>query len=182
MWIIYSNIVKQKPLCCNCLQHVYSLCIIKKRFLANYVSNLSAKKEKKEANARVFKTDEDVRRKKCYSKAAQKRQEADCCLMSIPKKDVSLIFRRGKLYKMPKFQLRVYEKKAKPFRCLIICSKKVDKRATRRNLIRRRIREILRKDVAEGFPKHDVIVEVRAEARDASFRDLREELSHVFHF
>lgn len=64
---------------------------------------------------------------------------------------------------------------------VIICSRKVDKRATRRNLLRRRVREIIRKDLKGRIKKAPLVIEIKPEARDSSYASLREDILHVLH-
>jgi len=64
---------------------------------------------------------------------------------------------------------------------VIICSRKVDKRATRRNLLRRRVREIIRKDLKGRIKKSPFVIEIKPEARNSSYESLREDILHVLH-
>jgi len=64
---------------------------------------------------------------------------------------------------------------------VIICSRKVDKRATRRNLLRRRVREIIRKDTKGRITSGPLVIEILQEARDSSYKSLRKDILHVLH-
>ena len=65
------------------------------------------------------------------------------------------------------------------FRATVICSKQIDKRATARNLIKRRVREILRKDIAPLFPSHGIIVNIKTGAKGKTSHELKESLIYV---
>src|SRR3989344_1252727 len=97
------------------------------------------------------------------------------------KDEIGLIFRKGQRRRSSLIAIWVYNKDRGPFRALIICSRKVDKRATRRNLLRRRVRDILRRDVELNFPKSDIIVEIQAVARNSSYSELKKDILNVLH-
>jgi ribonuclease P protein component len=61
----------------------------------------------------------------------------------------------------------------------VVVGLKVSKRSTDRNLIRRRIREILRKSLPFIKPGYDVMVLVNPAARGATFPDLVEQMDKV---
>lgn len=65
------------------------------------------------------------------------------------------------------------------FRSTVICSKQVDKRATARNLLKRRMREILRKDIAPVFRSHDIIVSMKVGAKGKTSLELKESIINV---
>lgn len=65
---------------------------------------------------------------------------------------------------------------------VIVCSRKVDKRSTRRNLLRRRIREIVRKDLGELLKGRHITIDILPAAREATYKTLKEDLLHVIHF
>jgi len=54
----------------------------------------------------------------------------------------------------------------------VVVGLKVHKKAVKRNLIRRRIREILRKHLAEIAPGKDVMIMVNSKALDADYAEL----------
>lgn len=75
----------------------------------------------------------------------------------------------------------VYNKNQGLFRALVVCSRKVDKRATRRNLLKRRARDILRRFAETRYPMADIIVEIQKEAKNSSYSELKQELFNVLH-
>lgn len=95
--------------------------------------------------------------------------------------EVKKVFLKGKKYHFQPFFLWLYDKKELPFRSLVVCSKKVDKRATRRNLLKRRFREVLRRDIRRLFPTADVIVQIKPEGRDITIADIRELIFKKIH-
>ncbi len=62
----------------------------------------------------------------------------------------------------------------------VIVSKKVDKRATRRNKVKRRIREIFRKNKNLFAKTIDLVVIARQNAGSLSFEDTKEELIKLY--
>ncbi len=58
----------------------------------------------------------------------------------------------------------------------VVVGLKVHKKAVRRNLIKRRIREILRKHLPEISPGKDVMIMVNNKALDAEYADLEAQL------
>ena len=87
-------------------------------------------------------------------------------------KDIKKVFKKGRRIMTPLLRFQVLETGAEHTRFAIVVSTKVGKRATTRNLIKRRVREILRseiKNIPQGF---DVVVQ----ARSASVRYLTEKI------
>ncbi|MBI2052677.1 MAG: ribonuclease P protein component [Candidatus Ryanbacteria bacterium] len=95
--------------------------------------------------------------------------------------DIKRIFVRGKKIDTPYFRLWRLDKKDRGFRAVVICSRKVDKRATRRNLLKRRMREIFRRDVHPRLPTSDIIVECKPSMKNIPFATLKKELLCVLH-
>ena len=97
------------------------------------------------------------------------------------KEDIGFVFQKGKRLKTAFFLLWDVKKKDSPFRLSVVCSRKVEKRATKRNTIKRRIREVFRKDIAEKISSHDVIVQVLPAGKAISSKIIKETLYNVFH-
>ncbi|MDA1334905.1 MAG: ribonuclease P protein component [bacterium] len=95
------------------------------------------------------------------------------------KEEISNVFKKGKRRKTEYFTLWTHNKKKGPFRVLVITSKKTDKRAVKRNTIRRRVQEIIRKDFQKKLPKTDLIVQLHKESIGVPLKDLKESLTHV---
>jgi ribonuclease P protein component len=62
----------------------------------------------------------------------------------------------------------------------VVVGLKVHKKAVRRNLIKRRIREILRKHLEEVVPGRDVMIMVNAKALDADYAELESQVLSCF--
>ncbi len=93
---------------------------------------------------------------------------------------VEFILKRGKRYENPLFTVWKLDKKKTPFRSFVICSRKVDKRATQRNLLKRRIREILRKDFAKAYRTSDIAVRIKPTGGNKKSAEFKKALIHVF--
>ncbi|MEK7576916.1 MAG: ribonuclease P protein component [Patescibacteria group bacterium] len=94
---------------------------------------------------------------------------------------VEYILKKGRRYENPLFTLWALDKKRTPFRSYVICSRKVDKRATRRNLLKRRIREILRKDFAKFYQTSDIAVRIKPVGNGKKAIEFKKALTNVFH-
>ena len=62
----------------------------------------------------------------------------------------------------------------------VVVGLKVHKKAVRRNLIKRRLREILRKHLLEIAPGKDVMIMVNNKALDAEYADLEAQVLSCF--
>lgn len=66
-------------------------------------------------------------------------------------------------------------------RIAVVISKKVLKSAVGRNRIRRRVYEIVRQEIPQLAPKHDIVLLIFSrELRDCPYDDLRETVQHLF--
>lgn len=91
--------------------------------------------------------------------------------------------RRSRSFRIHGALVSIRDSKIRPSRygVVIICSRKVDKRSTRRNLLRRRVREIVRKDLKGHLGGRPLAIEIQPKARDASYDELRNDILNVFH-
>ncbi|MEK7546362.1 MAG: ribonuclease P protein component [Patescibacteria group bacterium] len=87
-------------------------------------------------------------------------------------KDFSQLARSRKIAFSKALGVKMRENGLPHSRFGVVVGLKVHKKAVRRNLIRRRIREILRKHLAEFLPGRDVMVMVNAKALDADYAEL----------
>jgi len=67
-------------------------------------------------------------------------------------REIKKVFAKGRQEKSPNFSLRYLPNRISDNRFAIVVGTKVDKRSTRRNAIKRQMREIIRRDV-DKFPK-----------------------------
>lgn len=95
--------------------------------------------------------------------------------------DIDRVFKKSKKYHHTLFTVWLLAKQSGTFRGLAICSRKVDKRATKRNQLKRRVREILRKDVKSYIPHADVIVSLKPGSSGKKTKELKEALFYVLH-
>lgn len=79
----------------------------------------------------------------------------------IKKKDFENLLKNGKTYYSPLFILKVIKNKLKITRFGFIISKKTTKKAVIRNKIKRRLREIIRKEIKELGSGFDGVIIVK---------------------
>jgi ribonuclease P protein component len=97
------------------------------------------------------------------------------------KEDIAHIFRKGRRTPTTSFIVWMLKKPTPPFRITVICSKKVDKRAVKRNTLRRRIREVFRKDIAPRMPEYDAVVQILPAGKNISTEEIKKTLYNVLH-
>jgi len=91
------------------------------------------------------------------------------------KKDFEKVYKEGKGFKQDFLFLKAMENDLEDTRIGIVVSAKVAKKATERNLIKRRLREILRKKLEEIKPGLDiVIITLKGISKETSFRTIEE--------
>lgn len=97
------------------------------------------------------------------------------------KKDFSLIWRTGQKIESGSFRLSYRRNSSSRTRVAVVVPRAVDKRATRRNLLRRRAREWVRKNHDQILrDSYDLVLFLKKEARMADRAQLYEELGQVF--
>ncbi|WKZ29685.1 MAG: ribonuclease P protein component [Patescibacteria group bacterium] len=87
-------------------------------------------------------------------------------------KDFSLLSRSKKSAFSKAVSMKVRENALPHSRFGVVVGVKVHKRAVKRNLLRRRIREILRKHLAEIKPGYDVMVLTQTKALELEYKEL----------
>ncbi|HOK00650.1 MAG TPA: ribonuclease P protein component [Candidatus Paceibacterota bacterium] len=96
------------------------------------------------------------------------------------KKDFEEVFKNGKSYKENSLQLKFLENNLKTSRFGFVVSKKFSKKAVVRNKIKRRLREIIRKNliyIKKGF---DCVIIVLPDLKIKKFEELEEILIKLF--
>ncbi|MBI2099575.1 ribonuclease P protein component [Candidatus Uhrbacteria bacterium] len=91
-------------------------------------------------------------------------------------REIEEVFKRGRYLATPIAIFRFRPNKLPLTRLAIICGTKVHKRATKRNLIKRRLREALRAElpgIKRGF---DIVVSARSAALLADFPEIKAEV------
>ncbi|MAG12131.1 MAG: ribonuclease P protein component [Parcubacteria group bacterium] len=110
-------------------------------------------------------------------------------------KDIKKVFKKGRRMMTPLFRFQILQTNAEQTRFAVVVSTKVAKRATVRNLIKRRVRESLR-EILETVPKgYDVVIQARTASitytkakvegqktppeRAASYKDVMENMKQL---
>ena len=96
-------------------------------------------------------------------------------------RDIRAVFRRGRKKETAFFTVWVADKGAGLFRGLVIVPKVVDKRATLRYTLKRRVREVLRTIVAPSLPTSDIIVRLKPGGKTISKQEFKKQLLNVIH-
>jgi len=92
-------------------------------------------------------------------------------------KEFQLIFRRSKPFSVEHLVLRAMKTNKSQSRFGFVVSNKIDKRATRRNLLRRKLRAIAREQIAKISNGYDIVVIVRVNPdRPYNFELLKSEM------
>ncbi len=95
-------------------------------------------------------------------------------------KDFNKIFRNGKGFYSDFFMIKVLKNDLKLNRFAVVVSKKVSLKAVERNGIKRKLREVLKKNV-DLFPENcDAIVYANKSILDKSFDEIEEKLKGCF--
>jgi ribonuclease P protein component len=95
-------------------------------------------------------------------------------------KDFQRIYRRGRYFTSAFFNLNYAPSLFDQTRIGLVVSKKVTKKATERNLLKRRLREICRGFYPELRTGLDIIVSVKPQTAKLDFDRLKEELHNNF--
>jgi len=94
-------------------------------------------------------------------------------------KDFALLSQKGRPVFGPFFTLR-FRQSQEPTKVGFVASAKIFKRANKRNLVKRRMREALRL-VKEQWPKNmDLLFVAKPETMDANFEELKASVVHTF--
>ncbi|KKR09921.1 MAG: Ribonuclease P protein component [Parcubacteria group bacterium GW2011_GWA2_39_18] len=91
------------------------------------------------------------------------------------KKDIDLVFKKGRKHSSRAFYLKCIDSKKSFFRYAIVVSSKISKKATTRNKIRRQIKEIIRKHQKIILPV-DFVVLVQKSILEKKFKEIEEEM------
>lgn len=96
------------------------------------------------------------------------------------KTDFDNVYKKGKVFGNRNFTLRYLKNGKNANRLGIIVSKKVSKRAVKRNKLRRQIREAYRKIDTSVKPGYDLIITAKASCLDEAFSVLEKSIHHLF--
>ncbi|MEK7606715.1 MAG: ribonuclease P protein component [Patescibacteria group bacterium] len=92
------------------------------------------------------------------------------------KEDVERVLRRGRSVYGDFITLRTLPNAIGNSRATVVAGLKVHKKATKRNAIKRRVREVLRHHWGAIKPGCDVAILVKSEALKASFQDIEKDV------
>lgn len=96
------------------------------------------------------------------------------------KKDFAKVYKKGKGFKQDFLFLKAVENGLDNTRIGIVVSAKIAKKAVERNLIKRRLREIIRKRIEEIKPGLDiVIITLKGMSRKTSFQAIEEAIDKL---
>lgn len=91
-------------------------------------------------------------------------------------KEIERVWKRGRSFFGPMLQVKAFPNGGAVTRFAVVVGTAASKRAVRRNLVKRRVREILRSHLAEVPPGYDVIVSAKKPAIGASYAALESAL------
>lgn len=91
-------------------------------------------------------------------------------------KEIEKLFKNGKSFLTPTISLRFAKNNLDSSRFAVIISTKVHKRAVKRNLIKRRIRAVLREVVEAVKPGFDIAISARPPILKSDFQEIRDTL------
>ncbi len=90
-------------------------------------------------------------------------------------KDFQIIYRRGRYYTTPFFNLHTLSNKGTFTKIGVVASKKISKKAVIRNLAKRRVREITKESYSDIIPGQNIIITIKPAIIDADIKDIRTE-------
>lgn len=150
-------------------------------------TDLSTENKTARAGARVSRADAHDRRPSHPCAPTRQRAAPSGYLNMLPRehrltrdRDIDAVWKFGASAGTPILGAKARPNRLSQSRFAVIAGLKVHKRAVKRNLIKRRIREALRARLSEVETGADVVVSARAPAVGASFEDIRQALDYTF--
>lgn len=95
-------------------------------------------------------------------------------------KDFKDVFENGNFFSSEYIAVRVKRNNTKTSRFGFIVGNKVSKKSTKRNLIKRRLREIVRRRLKNVIPGLDVVIIVKPEILNKNFKEINENIDILF--
>ncbi|NMB48726.1 ribonuclease P protein component [Candidatus Kuenenbacteria bacterium] len=95
-------------------------------------------------------------------------------------KEYDLVFKKGQIYFSPFFNVRVATLIVGPSRFGIVTSTNISKKAVARNLIKRRIRAIISKNLANIKDNLSITIHVKPASLNLDYPSLEKELLFLF--
>ena len=96
--------------------------------------------------------------------------------------EIRIVIKKGRKTETKSLKIWVSRRPDKVIKASDICSSVVDKRAVVRNLLKRRVYEILRTRIAGKTFGASVVISIKKEAVGRTFRELAGELENVLYF
>ena len=91
-------------------------------------------------------------------------------------KDIMLVLRRGRRFSSPFLNLNFFKNRMSVSRFGFIVSKKVAAKPTQRNLIKRRMRNIVGKNQRDSLSGFDCLFVAKAQIKSLDYKETEEEL------
>jgi ribonuclease P protein component len=92
-------------------------------------------------------------------------------------KEFQAVYRRGKFKSTALFSVHFLPNRYDFSRIGIVVSKKISKKATDRNLIKRRVREVMKDLQPTTLSHYDIVIAVKKPALEKSFEEVKNELT-----
>ncbi len=96
------------------------------------------------------------------------------------KKDFENVMYNGIYFKTNDFALKLFKTQLNHNRFAIIINKKIAKLAVTRNTLKRRVREVLRKNLSNMAKSYDIIIFPKSSTSQMSLKDLETRLILIF--
>ncbi len=94
--------------------------------------------------------------------------------------DFKIIVKQGKSFFIKELGIKYFKNNLDYSRFGFIVSTKIDKRATVRNKIKRRLREIVYQNLSKIKPGFDILILTKPEIKNLDFLQLKEKLEKIF--
>jgi len=94
--------------------------------------------------------------------------------------EIKKIVKSGQTFFLPQFVIKYQNHKESNIKIGFVVSTKVDKRATARNLLKRRMREAMRALLPNMKQNYSVLIIAKKQALSLSFVDIRKQLEFAF--
>lgn len=146
--------------------------------------HLSSIKKKKKKNSWLSQKEKNRSREKgCFKEKEKGKKKTDCLNMALPKKnrlsgrkDIKDVFKKGKTLNSGSFRIKYLIDGSNSKLFAVSVSSRVFKKAVERNRIRRRLSEIIRKNIFRIRPGFKAVISVK---KGFTERDLIEELEKI---
>lgn len=95
--------------------------------------------------------------------------------------DIQRVFKNGRSFFIANLGIRSAKNQKNVSRFTVVVSTKVSKKATERNKLKRRLREIIRKEILPSIkPGYDIMIMTKKDLIKKNFEDLKKDLIELF--